>query len=90
MGAKSDDKVRMAREFLELFAENPMPLGVAVKRMRNISGLNQIDFARHRKISLASLRMIEQGTGNPSVKTLNKISEIFGMEIGFVRKSRPQ
>ena len=82
-----NDKVKLLREFLESFPENPMPIAAAVKRMRKISGLNQAEFAKHRDISLASLRMIEQGVGNPSVKTLNKIAEVFGMEIGFTRKS---
>jgi transcriptional regulator with XRE-family HTH domain len=31
-----------------------------------------------------SLKQIEAGTANPTVDTLQKISDIFGLKVGFV------
>lgn len=56
----------------------------AVRTMRRLSQLTQPEFARHRGISLDSLRSLEAGTGNPTVETLNKVVSIFGLEVGFV------
>ncbi|TXK64575.1 helix-turn-helix domain-containing protein [Alkalisalibacterium limincola] len=59
-------------------------LAHAVRRMRHISGLTQPEFARHRGISVQALRQIESGRGNPTVKSLNAIAEVFGLQVGFV------
>lgn len=58
----------------------------AVKRMRRLSRLTQPEFAKHRKISVGALKQIEAGEGNPKVETLNKLADIFGLEVGFVRR----
>lgn len=55
----------------------------AIKLMRRISGLTQERFAKHRGISVQALRQIESG-GNPTVETLNKVSSVFGLKVGFV------
>lgn len=65
---------------------NDFDLAGAVLAMRRASLLTQPEFAKHRGISLAALRQIERGTGNPTVASLNKIASIFGLEVGFVRK----
>lgn len=41
---------------------------------------------KHHKISVGALKQIETGGGNPKVETLNKIADIFGLEVGFIRK----
>ena len=61
-----------------------LPVGEAVRRMRQISGLTQPEFARHRGISVQALRQIESGRGNPTVKTLDAIAGVFGLKTGFV------
>lgn len=58
----------------------------AVVAMRELSRLTQDEFAQHRQISLSTLRAIEQKTSDPRVSTLNRIGEIFGLEVGFVPK----
>ena len=40
-------------------------------------------------ISPSALAQIEGNRGNPTVETLNKIGEVFGLEIAFVRKGSP-
>ncbi|TVQ35398.1 MAG: XRE family transcriptional regulator [Wenzhouxiangella sp.] len=59
-------------------------IATAVRRMRQISGLTQPEFARHRGISLQTLRQIETAKGNPTVETLDRIASIFGFRTGFV------
>lgn len=62
-----------------------LTLGQAVAALRKHSGLNQPEFAKHRGISVAALRQIEQDVGNPTVSTLNKVVAVFGVKVGFVR-----
>ena len=65
-------------------ASGQIGLADAVRRMRHISGLSQPDFARHRGISVQALRQIERDQGNPTVQTLNKVAEVFNLQVGFV------
>lgn len=65
-------------------AAGEIPLGEAVRRMRHISGLTQPQFAKHRGISLPALRQVESGRGNPTVRTLDAIAKVFGLQVGFV------
>lgn len=88
MSERSKKPPKTQRELLdELYAgvqTGTLELSEAVKAMRRISGLNQEDFARHRGISVQSLRLIESNTGNPTVATLNKVAKVFGLKVGFV------
>lgn len=63
-----------------------LSIGQAVREMRRLSRLTQPEFAKHREISLGSLRQIESGAGNPTVETLEKIGSIFGLEVNFTIK----
>lgn len=74
----------LRKEFFLKVAHGELSLQDAVRQMRRISRLTQPEFARHRGIALGVLRKIESGEGNPQVDTLNKIGEIFGLEVGFV------
>jgi transcriptional regulator with XRE-family HTH domain len=46
--------------------------------------------ADNSRVSARVVMEIERGIGNPSVRTLNQIGEIFGLEVGFVRRQRPE
>lgn len=74
--------------FYKATVSGELGVGETVAAMRKISRLTQPEFAAHRGISVQALRQIESGTGNPTVETLNKISSIFGLQVGFVPKSR--
>lgn len=63
-------------------------VGQSIAMMRKISRLTQEEFARHRGISVQALRQIERDQGNPTIETLNKITEVFGLRVGFVRLRR--
>ena len=74
-------------EFFGKFEQQKVSINDAVKEMRKISRLTQPEFAKHRGISLGTLRKIEAGDGCPTIETLNKIGAIFGLEAGFVKKN---
>lgn len=76
-------------ELPRLAAEAGVEPEVIAACMRQASRLTQPEFAKHRNISVAALRQIETGSGNPTMETLNKIASIFGLEVGFVPKRRP-
>lgn len=73
-------------QFYADIASGALTLPEAVRAMRKISRLTQAEFAKHRDISLQSLKQIEAGSANPTVDTLQKIADIFGLEVGFVPK----
>ena len=74
-------------EFYKAVDSGELTVGQAVATMRKISRLTQPEFAAHRGISVQALRQIENGTGNPTLATLNKISAIFGLQVGFVPRT---
>lgn len=75
--------------FHEGIARQKLSISAAVKAMRRLSRLTQVEFARHRKISLATLKQIESGKGQQKVETLNRIGDIFGLEVAFIPKINP-
>jgi len=79
---------KLVDEFFQKFGEGQLSIREATKAMRRISRFTQPEFAKHRGISLATLRKIETGSGSANVETLNKIADIFGLEVGFVKKSK--
>jgi transcriptional regulator with XRE-family HTH domain len=60
-----------------------MNLRGAVKERRAVLGISQLDLAEMAGISLATVKDIERGVGNPSMKTVARILEVLGMEMEF-------
>jgi transcriptional regulator with XRE-family HTH domain len=82
---RDPEAVRALRDRLAAdIAAGRLDLAQAVKRMREISGLTQEQFAKHRGLSLLTLKRVESGSGNPTVETLNSIGSIFGLKVAFV------
>ena len=54
-----------------------------VKERRSILGISQVDLAEMADISLATVKDIERGAGNPSLKTVSRILEVLGLEMKF-------
>jgi DNA-binding XRE family transcriptional regulator len=75
-------------QFYADVASGALSIGEAVVTMRKISRLTQPEFAKHRGISVQALRQIEGATANPTVETLNKVADIFGLEVGLIVKRR--
>lgn len=82
---RDPETVRALRDQLALdIAGGRLDIAQAVKRMREISGLTQEQFAKHRGLSLLTLKRVESGSGNPTLETLNGIGSIFGLKVAFV------
>ncbi len=82
---RDPESVRVLRDqFAADIAAGRLDIGPAVKRMRQISGLTQEQFAKHRGLSLLTLKRVESDRGNPTLETLNAIGNIFGLKVAFV------
>lgn len=61
-------------------------IGKQIKDRRDTLGITQPDLAEMAGISVNTLYKIETGQGNPTIKVLNKIAEILGMELTLTEK----
>lgn len=52
--------------------------------MRASHGLTQAQFAQQVGVSLKVIKELESGSGNPTLESLNRIAERFGMRVGLV------
>lgn len=61
-------------------------LADTVRRMRQVTGMTQADFAEKvAGVSKLTIAQIERGEGNPTVETLERVGRAFGLRLGFVR-----
>ena len=60
-----------------------MDLKEVMKSRRKTLSIYQLDLAEMAEVSLATVKDIERGKGNPSLATVNKIIEVLGMEMIF-------
>ena len=58
-----------------------MKYGELIKERRTVLGLTQQDLSDYTGLSLRIIKSIESEKGNPSLKTLEKIAEILGLEL---------
>lgn len=58
-----------------------MLLHNTIKERRRILSISQNDLAEMAELSLATIKDIERGKGNPSIKTVSRIMDVLGMEI---------
>lgn len=63
-----------------------MSLHDVMKERRKVLALSQNDLAEMAGVSLATIKEIERGHGNPSLSTASKIVDVLGMEITFTIK----
>ena len=61
-----------------------MDLVSTVKERRERLKITQADLAEMAGVSLATVKDIERGKGNPSLRTLEKILSVLGLEMHFV------
>ena len=61
-------------------------IGKQIKIRRDTLGITQPDLAEMAGISVNTLYKIETGQANPTVKVLNKIADILGMELTLTIK----
>lgn len=56
-------------------------MGKALKFRREFLNLRQEDLAEMSGVTSRTIHLIETGTGNPSVATLQKLATVLGMEL---------
>ncbi|MGN0067728.1 MAG: helix-turn-helix transcriptional regulator [Bacteroides sp.] len=60
-----------------------MELNEVMKQRREELMLSQQDLAEMSGVSLATVKDIERGKGNPSLLTIHKLLDILGLEISY-------
>lgn len=58
-----------------------MKYGELIKERRTVLGLTQQDLADYTELSLRIIKSVESEKGNPSLKTLEKIARVLGLEL---------
>ncbi|MCI6403096.1 MAG: helix-turn-helix domain-containing protein [Prevotella sp.] len=59
-----------------------------MKKRRKELEISQLDLAEMAEVSLATVKDIERGKGNPSLNTVKRILMVLGMEIHYeIRKT---
>lgn len=59
----------------------PLQLGNVLRTRRELLGLLQPQLAALSGISTRTIQLVEQGKGNPSLDTLNRLSEPLGLTL---------
>jgi transcriptional regulator with XRE-family HTH domain len=76
---------RMKEELYYNLAQGDIGIREATRRMRKILGMNQKEYAQKvAEISPRILSEFENGSGNPTLNTLEKIASPFGLKITFL------
>lgn len=60
-----------------------MELSNTIRNRRTQLKISQADLAEMAGVSLATVKDIERGKGNPSIQTLEKLLEVLGLEIAY-------
>ena len=58
-----------------------MKYGKLIKERRTVLGLTQQDLSDYTELSLRIIKSVESEKGNPSLKTLEKIAGVLGLEL---------
>ena len=81
----AEEMARMKEELYRGLALGEIGIREATRRMRKILGMNQKDYAQKvADISPRILSEFENGSGNPTLATLEKIASPFGLKITFL------
>ena len=79
------EMARMKEELYLGLAQGDIGIREASRRMRKILGMSQKDYAQKvADISPRILSEFENGSGNPTLATLDKIASPFGLKITFL------
>ena len=81
----AEEMARMKEALYRSLAQGEIGIREATRRMRKILGMNQKDYAQKvADISPRILSEFENGSGNPTLATLEKIAIPFGLKITFL------
>lgn len=65
---------------------NSLKLGNKLRERRELLGLLQPQVAALSGISTRTIQLVEQGKGNPSLNTLNKLADPLGLRLELMLK----
>ncbi len=65
-----------------------LEIGELIRERRGILRLQQKDLAELAEVSLRTIIQVENGEGNPSLNTLNKLARVLGMEVQLSIKTK--
>jgi transcriptional regulator with XRE-family HTH domain len=81
----TEEMARMKEELYRSLAQGDIGIREATRRMRKILGMSQKEYAQKvADISPRILSEFENGSGNPTLATLEKIASPFGLKITFL------
>ena len=63
-----------------------MDISTILKERRATLNISQQELSEMAGVSLATIKDLERGVGNPSLKTLERIAVVLGLEISITRK----
>ncbi len=58
-------------------------IGTVIRERRKLMGITQPDLAEMAQVSINTLYKLERGEFNPSVKILNQLAEVLGLELNI-------
>jgi len=61
----------------------------ALRVLRVLDGLSQEALARRTNVTRNVIKLVEAGTTNPTLRTLEKIAGTFGLRVAFVSERQP-
>jgi transcriptional regulator with XRE-family HTH domain len=63
-----------------------MDISTILKERRATLNISQLELSEMAGVSLATIKDLERGLGNPSLKTLERIAVVLGLELTLTRK----
>lgn len=63
-----------------------MDIPTILKERRATLNVSQQELSEMAGVSLATIKDLERGVGNPSLKTLERIAVVLGLELTLIRK----
>lgn len=86
--SKKVDRETRRREFYAAVDSGEMTLQQLLKLFRKMLGMNQREFAKFVEVSPRIIMAFEQGTGNPTIATVEKMFKGSGLQLTLGRKRR--
>ena len=64
-----------------------MSLSKIIKQRRAVLGITQLDLSEMAQIGISTVKDIERGKANPSLRSVTKILDVLGLEMDFKIKT---
>ena len=74
-------------KFVKSLIYHTMSLAKVIKQRRAILGITQLDLSEMAQIGISTIKDIERGKANPSLRSITKILDVLGLEMDFKIKT---